>query len=93
MQESTGSAFSQWRAAASNPDLPAFLADIAVVRSALLTISKVQAAANQLAKTIADKTEAGDCSDPHSCHRLPLLILVVYTCWMDRKMCPKIKSC
>lgn len=60
MQESIGSAFSQWRAAASNPDLPAFLADIAVVRSALLTISKVQAAANQLAKTIADKTEAGD---------------------------------
>ncbi|KAA6424621.1 MAG: radial spoke head 1 protein [Trebouxia sp. A1-2] len=58
--ESTGSAFSQWRAAASNSDLPAFLADIAVVRSALLNISKVQAAANQLAKTIADKTEAGE---------------------------------
>ncbi|DBB03876.1 TPA: hypothetical protein ACH3X1_012963 [Trebouxia sp. C0004] len=59
-KESTGSAFSQWRAAASNPDLPAFLADVAVVRSALLTISKVQATANQLAKTIADKTEAGE---------------------------------
>ena len=64
MQETTGSAFSQWRAAANNPDLPAFLADIAVVRSALLTISKVQAAANQLAKTIVDKTEAGDCLIP-----------------------------
>jgi hypothetical protein len=77
VQESTVSAFSQWRAAASNPDLPAFLADIAVVRSALLTISKVQATANQLAKTIADKTEAGNCLIT-TLPCLPLLILAVH---------------
>ena len=59
MQENSLSAFRQWRAAASGPDLPAFLADTAVVRSAMLSISKLQAAASQLAKTIADKTEAG----------------------------------
>ena len=59
LQESCLSAFSQWRAAASSPDLPAFLADSALVRTALLSISKAQATAGQLAKTIADKTEAG----------------------------------
>lgn len=59
MQENSLSAFSQWRAAASSPDLPAFLADTALVRTALLSISKAQATAAQLAKTIADKAEAG----------------------------------
>lgn len=59
LQESSLSAFSQWRAAASGPDLPAFLADTALVRTALLRISQAQASASQLAKTIADKTEAG----------------------------------
>ena len=59
LQESSLSAFSQWRAAASSPDLPAFLADTALVRTALLSISQAQATAGQLAKTIADKTEAG----------------------------------
>ena len=59
LQESSLSAFSQWRAAASGPDLPAFLADTALVHTALLSISKAQATASQLAKTIADKTEAG----------------------------------
>ncbi|KAL3154440.1 hypothetical protein ABBQ32_013910 [Trebouxia sp. C0010 RCD-2024] len=58
--ESCLSAFSQWRAAASSPDLPAFLADSALVRTALLSITKAQASASQLAKTIADKTEAGE---------------------------------
>lgn len=59
LQESSLSAFSQWKAAASGPDLPAFLADTALVRTALLSISQAQATASQLAKTIADKTEAG----------------------------------
>ena len=59
VQENSLSAFSQWRAAASSPDLPAFLADTSLVRTALLSISKAQATAAQLAKTIADKTEAG----------------------------------
>lgn len=59
MQESSLSAFSQWRAAASSPDLPGFLADTALVHTALLSISQAQATAGQLAKTIADKTEAG----------------------------------
>lgn len=59
VQESTVSAFSQWRAAASDPNLAGFLTDTAVVRSALLSTSKSQATASQLSKTIADKTEAG----------------------------------
>ena len=67
VQESTVSAFSQWQAAASGPDLPGWLADTAVVRSALLSISKVQATASQLAKTIADKTEAGTAGHATSC--------------------------
>ena len=58
-QEGTLSAFNQWRAAASNSDLAGFLADTALVRSSLANISKQQASAAQLAKAIADKTEAG----------------------------------
>lgn len=53
------SAFSQWRAAASNSDLAVFLADTALVRTTLADVSKQQAAAVLLAKSIADKTEAG----------------------------------
>lgn len=68
LQESSLSAFTQWRAAASSPDLPAFLADTAVVRTSLLTISQAQATASQLAKTIADKTEAGSGSVCFACH-------------------------
>ena len=58
-QEGTLSAFSQWQAAASNSDLAGFLADTGLVRISLGNISKQQASAAQLAKTIADKTEAG----------------------------------
>lgn len=58
-QEGTVSAFSQWRAAASNSDLAGFLADTALVRGSLANISKQQTAAAQLAKAIADRTEAG----------------------------------
>ena len=53
------SAFSQWRAAASNADLEGFLSDTALLRTTLASISKQQASSAQLAKAIADKTEAG----------------------------------
>lgn len=80
LQESSLSAFSQWRAAASSPDLPAFLADTAQVRTALVSISQAQATAGQLAKTIADKTEAGS-----ALLALPVGVLTAsLLCWDQR---------
>ena len=50
LQENKLSAFSQWRLAATTADLAAFVSDAAQVRAAM---------AAALAKTVADKTEAG----------------------------------
>lgn len=61
------SAFSQWRAAASNADLQGFLSDTALLRTTLATISAQQASSAQLAKAIADKTEAGAAMLPAGC--------------------------
>lgn len=59
IQESKLSAFSQWRLAASQPDLVSFLNSGSRVLGAMAELAKQQQTAAQLAKTIADKTEAG----------------------------------
>lgn len=82
-QEGTLSAFSQWQAAASNSDLAGFLADTGLVRISLGNISKQQASAAQLAKTIADKTEAGIAIQPlrHSQGSLATPTASTLPCW------------